>query len=613
MKKLLTTACLFVVTIVAIVSFTASPAELLAQTRPTAQSQPLVFTHVTVIDVAARDAKRALKLDQTVIVTGERITALGKTGKVQIPEGARVIDATGKFLIPGLWDMHVHMFNGNWDSVSALNLFLVNGVTGVRDMGSNLERILALRQQIASGSLLGPRMVVSGPAVYGMAGPPDARSFISAEDARGAVRRLKQAGVDTIKLYSYLSPAAFFAAVDEAKKQGLTAVGHVPFAVRASEAAKAGLKSIEHLEGVVIESSDLEDALREEISVRIREGKKGIQVPQIETDQTERYRDSYNPKKLQDLSAQFVKYHTWHCATLISPESAGHVVDALGNDFASYPYLRYVSKARRDSWKRGLSDLFSPDQIPNIKVYAAYKRVLTTAMHREGVQFLAGTDAPALGQVPGFSLHDELALFVQVGFSPLEALRTATVNPARFFGKEKELGTIERGKLADLVLLDANPLNNIDNTRRINAVVVNGRHLPKDALQKMLAEAEADANKKSIAETVSATILEKGIAPALEQYRELREKRSDTYNLDEDEMNDAGYKLLRMRKVSEAIEIFKLNVDAFPKSSNVYDSLGEAYMENGNKELAIKNYQKSVELNPKNTNGIEMLKKLQAK
>ena len=191
MKKLLTTACLFVVTIVAIVSFTALPVPLLAQTRATPQSQPLVFTHVTVIDVTVRDSKRALKLDQTVVVTGERITALGKTGKVPIPEGAQVIVATGKFLMPGLWDMHVHIFAGGPDGVSALKLFLANGVTGMRDMGSNLERILALRQQVASGSLLGPRMVVSGPSPRDIEGPANARRFISAAEVRAEVRRLK--------------------------------------------------------------------------------------------------------------------------------------------------------------------------------------------------------------------------------------------------------------------------------------------------------------------------------------------------------------------------------------------------------------------------------------
>ncbi|MGI8783923.1 MAG: amidohydrolase family protein [Acidobacteriota bacterium] len=603
MKKLLTTACLFFVTAVATVSFIASPAPLLAQTRPTPQSQPLVFTHVTVIDVTARDSKRALKLDQTVIISGEHISALGKTGSVQIPDGTQVIDATGKFLIPGLWDMHVHIPRV---SASALKLFLANGVTGVRDMGNNLERILDLRQQVASGSLLGPRMVVAGPAVDGPQGPNDKNpgAVRSAQQARAEVRRLKQAGVDFIKIYSYLSPEAFFAAMDEAKKRGLTAAGHVPWGVRSSDAAKAGLKSIEHSIGVMTESSDLEDTLRE---VSIREGKKGIRVSLIEVDQAERNRDSYNPAKLQRLNALFVKYHTWQCPTLypLAAEEALFLFTRYG-----YPYLQYIPAKIQDAMKRP-STRFSPEQIPNVKVHFAHKEVLAAAMHRVGVQFLAGTDN---GGLPfGFTLHDQLALFVQVGFSPMEALQTATINPARFFGKEKEMGTIERGKLADLVLLDANPLNNIDNTRRINAVIVNGRYLPKVALQTMLAEVEAAANKKSIAEMIFATIQEKGIAPALEQYRELNEKRSDTYKLDEDEMNDVGYRLLRMKKVNEAIEIFKLNVEAFPKSSNVYDSLGEAYMFNGDKDLAIKNYQKSVELNPQNTNGIEMLKKLQAK
>lgn len=396
------------------------------QNTGTPQSHPVVFTHAAVIDVAADEPRRALKADQTVIITGNRITTIGRTGGVEIPSGAQVIDATGQFLIPGLWDMHIHAF-GNWNISSELALFLGNGVTGVRDMGSNLERILELRQEIASGSRLGPRMVVSGPSVFGLS---DERRPISPDEARGEVRRRKQAGVDFVKLYSYLSPAAFFAAIDEAEKQDLPAAGHVPFEVRASDAAKAGLNSIEHLEGVVIESTDLEDGLREEIALRIRDGKQGIQVPQIELDQTERYRDSYNPQRLQWLSALFGKYHTWHAPTLISPEASWHVTDVMKkNSFAGYPNLRYVPKAIEDSWTRALTSRFSPEQMSKLSVYAACKRVIAAAMHRAGVQFLAGTDAAGPGQVPGFSLHDELALLVQVGLSPLEALQTTTINP----------------------------------------------------------------------------------------------------------------------------------------------------------------------------------------
>lgn len=482
MKKLLTTA--FVVTVVAVYSF-------IAQVGFGQEKKSLVLTHVSVIDVAARSSARALKANQTVIVTGERITAVGETGKLRIPEGAQVIDATGKFLIPGLWDMHIHVFGNNRDGASALTLFLANGVTGVRDMGSNLERILALRQQVTSGSLQGPRMVVSGPIIWGAT--PNRPGVSNAEEARAEVRRLKHGGADFVKLYSFLQPDAFFAAVDEAKKLGMEAVGHVPFAVKASDAAKVGMKSMEHLTGVVLEAADDEDALREEISVGIREGKKPIDNALIEVGHAIRYRDSYNPRKLQRLNALFVKYNTWQCPTLY-PLSVGSPIGGEGEKlFAGYgyPYRPYVPQATQDEWTRP-STRWTPDLLPSLNAHFAHKRAMTAAMHRAGVQFLAGTDN---GVAFGFSLQDQLGLFVQAGFSPMEALQTATINPARYFGREKELGTIGRGKLADLVLLDANPLVDIGNTRRINAVVANGRYLSKEALQEMLAGVEAATRK----------------------------------------------------------------------------------------------------------------------
>ncbi|MEO7658558.1 MAG: amidohydrolase family protein [Pyrinomonadaceae bacterium] len=263
--------------------------------------------------------------------------------------------------------------------------------------------------------------------------------------------------------------------------------------------------------------------------------------------------------------------------------------------------------------KRHLSYNWTVDAQSDPKVYTANKRALVTAMHRAGVRLLSATDMPGFSQVPGFSLHDEFVLLSQAGLSPLEVLQAATINPARVLGQEKQMGTVERGKVADLLLLDANLLEDIRNTRRINAVVTNGRYLPKEALQKMLAEVEALASKESIAEAVFTTIHEKGIAPALEQYRQLREEHSATYQLDEREMNVVGYRLLRSKQMKEAIEIFKLNVEAFRESSNVYDSLGEAYAANGDIQLAIRNYQRSLELDSENTNGIEMLKKLRAK
>jgi tetratricopeptide (TPR) repeat protein len=201
---------------------------------------------------------------------------------------------------------------------------------------------------------------------------------------------------------------------------------------------------------------------------------------------------------------------------------------------------------------------------------------------------------------------------VQAGLSPMEALQAATLNPARFQGKEKDLGTIDKGKIADLILLDADPLDDIGNTKKIAAVVSAGRLYSRAALDQMLAKVEAVANRKPIGDVLFKTIQEKDIDAAIKQYRELKSNQTAAYDFDENEFIGLGYGLLHMKKFREAIEIFKLSVEAYPQSYNAYDSLGEAYMDNGDKELAIKNYQKSLELNPGNANGVEKLKELRA-
>jgi len=205
-----------------------------------------------------------------------------------------------------------------------------------------------------------------------------------------------------------------------------------------------------------------------------------------------------------------------------------------------------------------------------------------------------------------------LGLLVQAGLSPMEALQAATLNPARFQGKEKDLGTIDKGKIADLVLLDANPLDEIGNTKRIAAVVSAGKLYSRAALDQMLAKVEAVANRKPIGDVLFKTIQEKDVDAAIKQYRELKSNQAAAYDFDENEFIGLGYGLLHMKKFKEAIEIFKLSVEAYPQSYNAYDSLGEAYMDNGDKELAIKNYQKSLELNPGNANGVKKLKELAA-
>ena len=228
-------------------------------------------------------------------------------------------------------------------------------------------------------------------------------------------------------------------------------------------------------------------------------------------------------------------------------------------------------------------------------------------MQKAGVGILAGTDTANPYCFPGFSLHDELGFLVQAGLSPLQALQAATLNPARYFGKEKDFGTVEAGKIADLVLLDADPLNNIGNTQKIDAVFFDGREFDRSGLVAMLQNVEALA---SLREMLLNTTREKGADAAVAQYRELRAAHTDAYDSSEDELNGLGYQLIRMKRLPDAIKIFKLNVEAYPQSYNAYDSLGEAYMDNGDRQLAIQNYEKSLQLNPKNENAVRMLKKL---
>ena len=236
------------------------------------------------------------------------------------------------------------------------------------------------------------------------------------------------------------------------------------------------------------------------------------------------------------------------------------------------------------------------------------------AMERAGVEMLAGTDTLNPYCFPGFSLHDELALLVEAGLTPMQALQSATRNPARFMGREHELGTLEQGKLADLVLLDANPLEAIANTRKIHGVVFNGRFFSRSALDEMLARVEtlAAKSKLPIALVLLKTIQQKGVDAAIQQYHELKSRAAADYDFTEEELNSLGYQLLGMKQIKEAIEILSLNVEAFPQSANVYDSLGEAYLNAGDKTRAIENYGKSLQLDTNNAGATEKLKELKA-
>ena len=317
---------------------------------------------------------------------------------------------------------------------------------------------------------------------------------------------------------------------------------------------------------------------------------------------------TYSPEKAAALFALFKKNGTWQTPTL----TLWHMFSSLNDAaFTSDARLKFVPVRERESWEPVAFAKQSDAQNTTLsrKDFGMNLRVVG-AMQRAGVGILAGTDTGNPFCISGFSLHDELRLMVEAGLTPMEALQAATLNPARFMGQENDFGTVTEGKVADLVVLDADPLQDVRNTTRIAAVIFDGTFIPRSDLDAMLSHAEALANRKPIGTVLFKTIQDKNVGAAIDQYHELQRDQPTAYDFSEDELIGLGYQLLHLKKVTDAIEVFKLSVETYPNSYNTYDSLAEAYMDHGDKNLAIRNYQKSLELNPANHNGAAMLKKL---
>ena len=568
----------------------------------------LVLTHVAVIDVAGTQ----LNPDMTIVVSGTRIAEIGATKTVRIPPGAEVVDAEGKFLIPGLWDMHVH-----WYAKEYLPLFLANGVTGIRLM-FGMPMHLQWRQEIEAGQLVGPRMAIASPIIDGPK-PfwPDSIAVATEAEGRSAVRRVKQNGADFVKVYTFLPRDAYFGVADEARKLGIPFEGHVPLSVTAEEASRAGQKSLEHLLGVLpacsLRSDDLDKAARADLLEDIETGKPVFEGPNYNKIRNLELK-TFSSEKANALFLTFARNHTWQCPTLTTNRNVAYANDpSLRRD----PRLKYIPRRLKASWERSFEPEADSGYLPvTAEDFAFYQEEfrkqleVVGVMEKSGVGILAGTDAMVPFAFPGFSLHDELALLVQAGLTPGEALQTVTLNPARFLGKERDLGTIEKDRIADLVLLDANPLEDISNTKEIAGVVFDGRYLSKSSLDEMLAKIEVLAAKKSIADELFLTLIEKGVDVAIERYRHLRKTSSDDYDFGEGELDDLGFRLLGQKKPDEAIRILELNAEVHAQSWYVYDSLGEIYMRTGHRVRAIGNFRKSLKLNPANWNAADKLKQL---
>jgi imidazolonepropionase-like amidohydrolase len=424
--------------VIACLSFLLFATILSACSPPKNLSTPnkIAIADVTIVDVETG----SLYANQTVLIQDDLIIEISPANKAKIPKGTHIVNASGKYIIPGLWDMHTHLEAAGKE---VLPVFLANGVTAVREMGANsFGLIRSWRNEIESGLYPGPHILAAGPIIDGPFITNEFRVTVkNRAEARAAVDSLVALGVDFIKVHQQISRDAYFAVAQQARKHGIPFVGHKPNVVSIPEMVEAGQKSIEHIFGIPGSDAGVYPLLKES--------------------------DTYVTPTLTIVD-KIARHHE------LSQE----------ND----PRSKYLSPALKKSWKDQL-DAWGEDVDKTVEMIKGLRPEMfnrVNALQEAGVMILAGTDLGVTNIYPGSSLHEELALLVEAGLSPLEALQTATINPAKFFKKEEMMGNVRKGKRADLVLLNANPLEDISNTKRIHMVIYKSKVYDQDKLSELL-------------------------------------------------------------------------------------------------------------------------------
>ena len=457
-----------------------------------ANSQTRFVLHdINVVDVK----EGVIRSHQVVIFEEDRIKQIVALNKYRKSERDSIISAKGKYVLPGLWDMHTHV----WMADSFFPLFLANGVTGFRDMFGVVQQLQTWRKAIAKGNKTYPDFYFSGPIVDGLKPIwPGSVEVTNIDQAKRAVDSIKNIlKTDFVKVYALLSPESYFAIAEECKRLKFDFVGHVPNQVTVLQAANAGQKCQEHLTGILEIASDSSDLYYKVVRAQAGDTVKTLwNTDTFLLNRLERRKmlvRTFNIEKLKSVAKELAAKQTWICPTMVVNYNIANLDDSL---MAADSRMKYIMSFMKGFWdpkqdfrfKSATKEYFNVGRMEFEK-----KMKCISVLHAAGVKMLAGTDTPNPYCFPGFSLHDELEWFVKAGLSPADALRTATINPAIYFSEEKNFGTVEIGRIASLLVLDKNPLEDIRNTTSIQMVILRGSIMDRKKLDEMLDKVRTQA------------------------------------------------------------------------------------------------------------------------
>ncbi len=429
-----------------------------------AKGASTAFVNVNIIPMTSETVMYA----RTVIVTDGRIATIGSVGSTLLPADAVVVDGTDRYLLPGLAEMHGHVPGGSAQNLQrVLSLYVTNGVTTVRGMLGQPSH-LDLRKRIAAGETLGPRLITSGPSLNG-------RSVNSPEAAIAMVEAQHAAGYDFLKIHPGLTWPEFNAMATTARRLGMPFAGHVPEDVGIRRALDAGIATVDHLDGYMPALLPANDDPSGGLG-----GYFGVFIA-----------DQADETKIADIVAATAAAGVWNVPT----ESLfQHVTSAAIDldEMVDWPEMIYMPAATVSQWQAAKRDLLDDANYDAATAAQAIRirQLLIKELHVAGAGLLLGSDSPQIFNVPGFAIHRELEFLVEAGLTPFEALETGTVNAAKFFGQQRDYGYVTTGKIADLVLLDANPLQDISNSRRVHGVMVRGRWLSRSDINDLLKQYE---------------------------------------------------------------------------------------------------------------------------